>query len=129
MFSKFMEGPIEPNTLLFRIQPDEGISLTVQTKTPGSRLCLYPVFMDFSYQKEILLDAYEWVLLDCMLGDHMLSLREDAVELTWSLLTPVIEKIESTTEPEKFPNYVAGTSGPDGARLLIERDGRAWRPL
>ena len=129
MFSKFMEGPIEPNILLFRIQPDEGISLTVQTKTPGSRMCLDPVLMDFSYQKGVLLDAYEWVLLDCMLGDHMLSLREDAVELTWSLLSPVIEKIESTTKPEKLPNYAAGTSGPDEARLLIEKDGRAWRSL
>ena len=129
MFSNFMEGPIEPNILLFRIQPDEGISLTVQTKKPGSLVCLDPVLMDFSYQKGVLLDAYEWVLLDCVLGDHMLSLREDAVELTWSLLTPVIEKIESTAEPEKLPNYAAGTSGPDVARLLIEKDGRAWRSL
>jgi glucose-6-phosphate 1-dehydrogenase len=85
--------------------------------------------MDFSYQKGILLDAYEWVLLDCMLGDHLLFLREDAVESTWSLLTPVIEKLRLTTEIDKFLIYPAGSSGPVEAELLIEKDGRSWKTL
>jgi len=129
MFSKSMEESIGPNVLVFRVQPDEGISLLFQTKKPGSLVCLEPVLMDFSYKKGIFLDAYEWVLLDCMLGDHLLFLREDAVESTWSLLTPVIERIESTTEIEKISNYPAGSSGPVEAELLIEKDGRSWRPL
>jgi len=129
MFAKSMEELIEPSILVFRIQPDEGISLQIQAKKPGSLVCLDSVLMDFSYQKGILLDAYEWVLLDCMIGDHLLFLREDGVESTWALLTPVIEKLESTTKTETFPNYEAGSSGPEEAALLIERDGRSWRPI
>ncbi len=129
MFSKAIDEPIRPNTLVLRVQPDEGISLTFQVKRPGSKVCLRPVLMDFPYRGDVLLDAYEWVLLDCMHGDHMLFLREDGVELIWSLLTPVIDKLESTARIEKFPNYIAGSMGPNEAALLIERDGRAWSPL
>lgn len=129
MFSQFMEGPIEPNVLVFKIQPEEGISLTFQTKRPGSVVCLNLAVMDFSYQKGGLLDAYEWVLLDCMLGDQILFWKEDGVEQSWALLTPVIERLEATTEIDKFPNYDAGSSGPEGAASLIEKDGRSWRPL
>ncbi len=129
MFSKIMEEIIEPNVLVFRLQPEEGISLTLQTKKPGTKVCLNPVQMDFSYRTDVFLDAYEWVLLDCILGDRLLFLRQEGVEQTWSLLTPAIERIEKTTEVKKFPNYAAGSSGPDNASFLIERDGRAWRPL
>jgi glucose-6-phosphate 1-dehydrogenase len=129
MFAKSMQELIEPNVLVFRIQPDEGISLQIQAKKPGSLVCLDSVPMDFSYQKGIFLDAYEWVLLDCMIGDHLLFLREDGVESTWALLTPVIERLESVTQADRFPNYEAGSSGPEAAALLIERDGRSWRPL
>jgi glucose-6-phosphate 1-dehydrogenase len=129
MFSSRMDGRIEPNTLVFRIQPEEGINLNFQTKLPGSKICLEPVPMNFSYGKDVLLDAYEWVLLDCMHGDPMLFVREDAVEQAWSLLTPLIEKLESTTEPGRFPNYAAGSSGPEEATRWIGKDGRTWRPL
>jgi glucose-6-phosphate 1-dehydrogenase len=129
MFINALNGAIDPNVLVFRIQPDEGIRLNFQTKQPGSKICLRPVPMDFSYEKDVLHDAYEWVLLDCMLGDPILFLREDGVEQAWSLLTPVIEKLESETEPDLFPNYEAGSSGPEEASLLPARDGRRWRPL
>ncbi len=129
MFSNVMDEYIDPNELVFRLQPDEGISLTFQTKRPGTKVCLNPVLMDFSYQKDVLLDAYEWVLLDCILGDRMLFLRQEGVEQTWSVLTPAIDKLETFTEVPKFPNYAAGSSGPDEARLLLENDGRSWRPL
>jgi glucose-6-phosphate 1-dehydrogenase len=75
------------------------------------------------------MDAYEWVLLNCMHHDQLLFVREDGVEETWGLLTPVIEKLEATTAVKKFPNYVAGSSGPEEAGLLIQKDGRTWRPL
>lgn len=129
MFSQFMEGAIEPNVLVFKIQPEEGISLTFQTKKPGSVVCLNGAAMDFSYQKGVFFDAYEWVLLDCMLGDEILFWKEEGVEQSWALLTPVIERLEATTEVEKFPNYEAGSAGPEEAALLIEKDGRSWRPL
>ncbi len=129
MFQKIMDEFIVPNELVFRLQPEEGISLTLQTKKPGTKVCLNPVQMDFSYQKDVFLDAYEWVLLDCILGDQMLFLRQEGVEETWSLLTPAIDKLEQAVDATEFPNYAAGSSGPDDARLLIEKDGRVWRPL
>jgi glucose-6-phosphate 1-dehydrogenase len=131
MFAGMMDRDIEPNIVVFRVQPDEGISLTFQTKMPGSRACLLekPVQMNFSYGAPDVLEAYEWVLLDCMVGDQMLFLRKEGVELTWSLLTPLIERIEATTPVDLFPNYSAGSEGPEAARRLIETDGRTWLPL
>jgi glucose-6-phosphate 1-dehydrogenase len=126
MFSKVMNEFIEGNILCFRIQPDEGITLSFQTKKPGSLICLKQVMMDFSYEKGVHLDAYEWALLDCLLGDQLLFLRQEGVELTWSLLTPVLERLESI---KNIPIYEAGSSGTDEARLLIEKDGRSWMPL
>jgi glucose-6-phosphate 1-dehydrogenase len=129
MFSRALNEPIEPNALIWRVRPNEGMDLVLQGKRPGSKVCLKPIVMDFSYLKDVLMDAYEWVLLDCMHGDHLLFVSEDAVEQTWSLLTPLINRLESTTPAGKFPNYAAGSSGPKEAALLIERDGRAWRLL
>ena len=129
MFSDTLNEPIEPNRLILRVHPDEGMNLFLQTKNPGSEVCLNPISMDFCYPKDVLMDAYEWVLLNCMHDDQLLFVREDGVEKTWSLLTPVMERLESTTAVDQFPNYAAGSSGPKEADLLIQRDGRAWRPL
>jgi glucose-6-phosphate 1-dehydrogenase len=129
MFSNTLNEPIEPNRLVLRVHPDEGMSLLLQTKNPGSEICLNPISMDFSYQKDVLMDAYEWVLLNCMHDDQLLFVREDGVERTWALLTPVIERLESITEADRFPNYAAGSSGPEEADLLMRRDGRKWGSL
>jgi glucose-6-phosphate 1-dehydrogenase len=129
MFARTLHESIEPNILTLRVRPEEGMHLILQTKNPGSLTCLRPVSMDFCYEKDGVMDAYEWVLLNCMRDDPMLFVREDGVEQTWSLLTPVIERLESTTAAEKFPNYPAGSSGPDEAASWIEREGRAWTPL
>jgi glucose-6-phosphate 1-dehydrogenase len=128
MFPDTINGPIEANTIALKIQPDEGMSLTFQTKQPGTKVCLTPVQMTYSYPRGVLLDAYEWVLLDCMLGDHMLFMREDSVELAWSTLTPLLDAIESDKRVP-LAIYPAGSSGPEEARRLMERDGRSWRPL
>jgi glucose-6-phosphate 1-dehydrogenase len=128
MFPDSISAPIEPNTLVLKIQPDEGLSLTFQTKQPGTKVCLEPVQMTYAYPRGVLLDAYEWVLLDCMLGDHMLFMREDSVELAWSTLTPLLENLASAGGVP-IPIYPAGSEGPDEARRMIERDGRSWRPL
>jgi glucose-6-phosphate 1-dehydrogenase len=130
MFPGTVGGPIDPNALVLRVQPDEGMSLTYQIKSPGSKICLDPVVMDFTYPRGAELEAYEWVLLDCMLGDHMLFTRQDGVEQTWSLLTPVIEQLETGASARgDIPHYAAGSAGPAEAMQLIEKDGRAWRPL
>jgi glucose-6-phosphate 1-dehydrogenase len=131
MFSHTIEEKIEPNVLILRVQPDEGIGLHFQAKNSGSKVCLNTVLMNFSYQNAFLLDGYERVLLDCMQGDQMLFVRSDGEEQTWALLTPLIEKLTADTDvrPDIFPNYPAGSSGPVQAEELLKRDGREWRPL
>jgi len=129
MFPETVGASIDPNTLVLRIQPDEGVSLMYQTKTPGSKVCLTPVIMDYSYPRSMELSAYEWVLLDCMQGDQMLFTSQDWVERAWSLLTPVIEKLEQTVTAETIPLYAAGSAGPPEAARLLSRDNRQWRPL
>ncbi len=128
MFSRAMQEEIEPNTLVIRIQPDEGIDITFQAKNPGTKICLSPVNMDFSYRKFVALTDYERILLDCMQGDQMLFVRDDGVDLAWSLLTPLLEKTE-TGSNELLQTYPAGSEGPAGAVELLRKDGRAWRPL
>ncbi len=129
MFPDSVGGPIEANTIVLNIQPEEGMSLTFQTKRPGTKVCLNPVEMKYDYPRGVLLDAYEWVLMDCMLGDHMLFMREDSVELAWSVLTPVLDRIESGAGPIALHPYPAGSVGPSAAGELPTRDGRVWRPL
>jgi glucose-6-phosphate 1-dehydrogenase len=129
MFPSSIGGPIEPSVLVLTIQPDEGMTLTIQTKQPGSKVCLNPVALNFTYGLGVHLDAYEWVLLDCMLGDHMLFTRQDGVEETWKLLTPMIEQLEAVSESGSIPFYPAGSDGPEEGMRLIEQDGRTWRPL
>jgi glucose-6-phosphate 1-dehydrogenase len=129
MFPGSVGGAIDPNLLVLRVRPDEGMSLMYQTKMPGSKICLNPVVMDYTYPRGVHLEAYEWVLLDCMVGDHMLFTRKDWVEQTWSLLTPVIEQLETGSSAKDIPHYSAGSSGPAEALQLIEKDNRAWRPL
>jgi glucose-6-phosphate 1-dehydrogenase len=122
--------PPTPNLLVLRIQPDEGISLRFGAKVPGTRMDVRPVNMDFRYGStfsEGAPEAYERLLLDAMLGDATLFTRWDGVELAWELLTPVLE---SWAEGEgRLEPYEAGSWGPDGARELIERDGREWHRM
>jgi len=129
MFPPSIGGPIAPCVLALRIQPDEGMTLTIQTKQPGSKVCLNPIALDFTYGRGVHLEAYEWVLLDCMLGDHMLFTRQDGVEETWKLLTPVIERLEALSNNGTIPFYSAGSDGPEEGKRLLEQDGRTWRPL
>jgi len=129
MFERTFEERIEPNTIVLRVQPDEGINLIFQTKTQGTKVCLSTSTMDFAYQKIFSLSDYERILLDCMEGDQMLFVREDGVEQTWEILSPLLKRLDSGAHVMKFPNYAAGTSGPAEADALMARDGRAWRAL
>ena len=129
MFSKAIKEDFEPNTLVIRIQPDEGIEITFQAKNPGTKICLSPVMMDFSYKRFFSLTDYERILLDCMQGDQMLFVRDDGVEQTWSLLMPVLEKTESPGSAHDVFIYASGTEGPGESEDLLKKDGRTWRPL
>lgn len=129
LFKPLLSEDIAPNTLVFRIQPEEGICLTFQAKHPGLTFCMDSVTMDFNYQggfKASSPEAYERLLLDCLIGDQMLFARQDWVERSWSLITPLLQHWKETS-PLSFPNYQAGTCGPKEADELIERNGRRWR--
>ncbi len=129
MFSTAMPEKIEPNNLVLRVQPNEGIELLFQTKRPGSRMCLNPVRMDFSYPGEVTLTAYERVLLDCMQGDQMLFVRDDGVYETWRLLSPVIKHLEEHEGAGRLFFYPAGSDGPAEAEDLLAHEGHQWRSL
>ncbi len=119
---------LTPNVLVMRIQPHEGASLKIAAKIPGPVMRLRTVNMDFFYGSSFLIespDAYERLVLDCMLGDPTLFAREDEVERAWALVDG-IEQAWATQTPN-FPNYAAGNWGPEAADALIERDGRRWR--
>jgi glucose-6-phosphate 1-dehydrogenase len=119
-----------PNLLVLRIQPDEGISLRFGAKVPGTRSDVRPVNMDFRYGASFGTDppeAYERLLLDAIMGDSTLFTRWDSVEAAWTLLTPVLDAWADGQRPLEF--YEAGTWGPDGAKALIERDGREWHRM
>ena len=123
-FYDHARGRIEPNVLTLRVQPDEGITLTFQTKMPGAKVCLNPVTMDFDYgsvRQGVPLDAYEKAILDCLLGEHTLYVRKDAVELCWAFLSPVLEACETCPNPEaNLHLYEAGTRGPPQAKKMID---------
>jgi glucose-6-phosphate 1-dehydrogenase len=128
----FRETEIErlnPNLLVIRIQPDEGISLRFEGKIPGPQMRLGTVKMDFQYEDYFGRQAhtgYETLLYDCMLGDSTLFHRSDMVEAGWRVVTPILDVWKALT-PRIFPNYAANTWGPKEADEMIERHGRKWR--
>jgi glucose-6-phosphate 1-dehydrogenase len=121
---------IQPNLLTIRIQPDEGIALRFGAKVPSApEMNVCPVTMDFDYQSAFgksSANGYERLLLDAMLGDQTLFAHRDGVETTWALYTPILQAWAAKT-PEVFPNYFAGSWGPECADHLLEKDGHSWR--
>jgi glucose-6-phosphate 1-dehydrogenase len=125
------QGPVDPDVLAIRIQPDEGIGLRFVAKVPGPTMTLRPVTMDFRYGSTFGgsgPEAYERLILDAMLGDPTLFARADEVNAAWRFITPILEGW-SKSPPTELPGYAAGTWGPATAADLIERDGRSWRRL
>jgi glucose-6-phosphate 1-dehydrogenase len=121
----------QPNLLAIRVQPDEGILLRFGSKVPGLGLEIRPVTMDFTYGAAFSADtpdAYETLMLDAMLGDQSLFTRADEVEAAWAIVGPIHDAWLDSPAPE-FPNYPAGSWGPEAAAHLIERDDRRWRRL
>lgn len=117
-----------PNRLILGIQPHKGIRLRIQSKLPGLQMVLGQVDMIFDYSnayKKQPPEAYETLLLDVMLGDPTLFMRSDQIEAAWNLLMPVIN-LWNKTIPVDFPDYAAGSWGPEEAEALIARDGNHW---
>lgn len=118
------------NTLIIRIQPEEGITLTVNTKIPGHTTDMRPVNVDFAYGSafgETTLEAYERLLFDALVGDSTLYTRRDEIEASWQFITRLLEGWQRS---EKQPQlYEPGSSGPQCARDLMAADRRRWRKL
>lgn len=122
---------LNPNAILIRIQPNEGISLRINCKVPGQNSPIQPVKMDFRYDSYFGTtppEAYERLICDCMSGDATLFARDDEVIAAWKLLTPLLEYWESIP-PKDFPNYHAGTWGPKASDEMLKREGREWMAI
>jgi glucose-6-phosphate 1-dehydrogenase len=120
---------MQPNVLVFRIQPDKGISLTFSAMRPGMHVYLHPVRFEFDYGKAfgtILPDAYERLLLDALRGDATLFIRSDVLEAAWEFVMPIIEAWQAAPPPS-FPNYAPGAWGPVEADSLADGCQGGWR--
>ena len=126
-----LHSKTEQNALVIRIQPDEGVSLKFNSKIPGTNPLVLPVKMDFkssTYFGSTPPEAYERLLWDAMIGDSTLFARQDEVMASWQLLTPILDHWENCSNLD-FPNYAAGTWGPQAADQLLQKSGRTWRLL
>ncbi len=124
-------GDVHHNVVTMRIQPNEGIAINFEAKVPGTQMRATRVNMDFSYREAFGSDtpaAYETLLLDVMRGDATLFTRRDEVEAEWQIITP-IEEAWAQLPPPQFPNYAAGSDGPEAADQMIKYDRHRWRPL
>ena len=122
-------GDLEPDALIVRVQPDEGLSLRFGAKVPGHAFRVQKASMDFSYKsfEQQSIDAYERVILDALIGDPTLFIRADEVGRSWRIVDPVLRYWAQDTHP--IPLYQAATWGPSEATALTARDGRTWRQL
>jgi len=131
LFARTPVDEIEPNVIVLRIQPNEGITVTFGAKRPGFAMLTNTVHMDFCYQTAFGVespDAYEMLLLDVMRGDATLFIRSDEVEAQWRLITP-IEEAWANQGVKELPVYEAGTDGPAEADDLPVGNGHHWRKL
>lgn len=129
--------PIKPeefnsNVLVLRMQPHEGMSLGIEVKSPGSKLGVNTLEMSFSYSdfiKDSIPDAYERLLLDALLGDQTLFVRNDAVEASWAFFKPLMDAWANDDEKTPVCLYKAGTAGPKEANNILKGSANEWRSL
>jgi len=133
-YALFRHTPIErlpANILTLRIQPDEGLSVSFSAKRPGSEIEIDGVAMDFAYRdyfEPVATVGYETLIYDCLIGDATLFQRADTVEAAWGAVQGLIDSWARDPATD-FPNYAAGSAGPNAADRLLAGDGRAWLPL
>ncbi|MFQ5353892.1 MAG: glucose-6-phosphate dehydrogenase [Thermodesulfobacteriota bacterium] len=129
LFTQSLSGCPESNTLILKIQPDEGIAFQFNVKRPGSSRYMEPVIMDFSYDETFKTDlplAYERLILDCMLSDATLFPHKAGIEASWAFITDILEAWNSDDAPP-LTSYEAGSWGPEAADELMTRERRFWR--
>src|SRR5215471_2624762 len=133
-YALFRDTPVDrlpANILMLRIQPDEGLSLSFSAKRPGAEIEIDGVNMDFAYRDYFVPLAsvgYETLIYDCLIGDATLFQRADAVEAAWRAVQSLLDAWARTPVTD-FPNYAAGSDGPDDADRLLARDKRKWLPI
>jgi glucose-6-phosphate 1-dehydrogenase len=126
-FGRQAASELEPNSITVKIQPDEGIALRFGARAPAPGMEIRSVDMDFAYGsafKRSAADAYEHLLLDCMVGDPTHFIRSDEVEMAWMIIDPIEERWATGLSP--LFTYPAGSWGPEAADELLARDGRKW---
>jgi glucose-6-phosphate 1-dehydrogenase len=131
MFKDTAVEEIDPDMLVLRIQPNEGIQMSFGAKIPGPSMRVGTVNMDFSYADYFGNEpatGYETLIYDCMNGDATLFKHADTVEKSWEIVQSVMD-VWSALPPRDFPNYAAGTWGPKAAGDLLKNDGRLWRRI
>jgi glucose-6-phosphate 1-dehydrogenase len=129
MFRGTKVGHLPPNVLVLHVQPDEGISLSLQAKVPGPVMKMDEVRMSFDYAERFgatPATGYETLVYDCMCGDPTLFHRADSVDAGWKVVQPILD-VWKALPARNFPNYAAGSWGPAEADELMTRSGRAWR--
>jgi len=129
LFQALPQGASKPNVLVLRVQPNQGISLLFDVKTPGPEVVLEDVRMDFRYGdwfKSEPATGYETLLYDCFIGDQSLFKRGEDIEAAWTAVMPFLTAWKTAGELHR---YAAGEDGPKAAQNLLARDGRAWRSL
>jgi glucose-6-phosphate 1-dehydrogenase len=120
---------VQPNQIILAMQPNEGVSISLGAKIPGTRMRIRPVNMEFLYGTSFLSqspEAYERLILDTMRGDATLFTRNDEVEAQWRIIDPILESWETGDEP--LVTYPAGSSGPPEADEILE-PGQRWRAI
>jgi glucose-6-phosphate 1-dehydrogenase len=121
---------VQSNQIILTVQPDEGVSVSLGAKIPGSRMRIRPVNLEFRYGTSFVSEspeAYERLILDAMRGDATLFTRNDEIERLWEIIDPILTAWhEDTSSP--IPEYPAGSAGPPDADVLLD-EGRRWRRL
>jgi glucose-6-phosphate 1-dehydrogenase len=120
---------VQPNQIILAMQPNEGVSISLGAKIPGTRMRIRPVMMEFLYGTSFLSqspEAYERLILDAMRGDATLFTRNDEVEAQWRIIDPILEGWEQDESP--LPTYAAGSQGPEEAESILA-PGQHWRAV
>jgi glucose-6-phosphate 1-dehydrogenase len=128
LFGEDLSENVKPNRLVLHIQPDEGITFDIHAKKPGPQVQVVGVPLDFSYKQfgeQTAATGYETLLYDCMIGESSLFHRYDSVDASWQICNPILD-VWGALPARDFPNYEAGTWGPEAAERLIAAAGHRW---
>lgn len=128
LFGEDLTSDIKPNRLVLHVQPDEGITFDIHAKFPGPKVKVVGVPLNFNYKEfgeGSAATGYETLLYDCMIGESSLFHRYDSVDASWRIVNPVLD-VWNALPARDFPNYEAGTWGPEASNRLIQRSGHEW---